>query len=1223
MNVSFNNRGENCKRNPATQEFICRPNADGVFDLPELVIGSKTPIVIQEIILRSTPYSEDLNKKLELLVNRNNRGFPTEPLTEKKWTWGVSSRCISGPFRLEVTFRLKRPGASRSIPRRTTSAVVRFEQPIRTAADVAVERKIFVEPELTEIRSAGEPSKLSVFVAKSVSGDQRPRLQVALNGNENLPPLLREHVSAALESELRSVESEDGRVDRWEANIGLRFSKQDEITIWRDQKSSGFPVVLQTTCGDAVVQHELLLTGGVEFPGWVAIDYGTSNSTVTVFDPEKVKGVRGLPLEQCERLRSRIETELEAGPSGIGNIEWRAFLNEIGKTIVTDGGQPIDTLLHPFRIGDQAQMHAVLRRLELALSNTPELRDAGNFWLYEIYEEVFRVPSMEDLNLAPVLLSPDNPDSVSQQEVSSEVEVASLAPLEVSMGETVRERRELAELDGRAGCFFRSLKPYLGQHRNELVKIADQTQRYSVERLVQGVWKHLLTRTGEYREKFPERFSPGRMTDIILTYPTVSPPSIRSEFEELARELGMTIVQTDYDEAISAAIFFLMRDYDLGTSMSIGMQAFKNRCRRISPDSNIWVQNILVLDVGGGTTDLALIRLTLEEKDPLADEPNGGARGRYYEMTPKLLGSTGHLQLGGQLISLHLFELLKVKCVDAILKASGGEGLEDRIATFGEPFLDEKGGYQHGSLTTRSLLSDEFRKEALLEADKILPTRWRSLPHEEEIPGCPVPSVEHRKAFNALWRHAEEAKIQLGGTTELYQVSWAEILEICESSLGLPSSVVPDLTITQDEFEFVSRPVIAEIVQLAAGLLRSRLPEYEEGDVLKQESLEWLIKTGKTCNMGLIDKELRRVLNDTEYFTWTRDRVTFDPIFAKQATSIGACYAEHLTRYAFAAEESVELLRKGRDQLEFRIRNLFFFLPCSFSRMVQHGEDPTWPIFNAGDELRQLDDQPVGKARTIGSGGRWGEPGSLQVTVLRKDYEDGIPQHWGTFNGVAIAKELGLDTERWRRSIRVQFEVDHRLKIRLYVCHGQPNYVVGTGRKSLNICQKIEPGAFAEKRDDGPNALALGVDIATHIQHAGGSYIEGDEQLIFAAGTPLNSRFYRDADDDQPVAGTVSETPLSGVHKDGLYRFYASPAGEREWTPLGSIEAPPKTDFPQQHFVTVDANGRLVVHGGEVPYMTVPTPQEMWERPGCVFAKDLDAVPRDLESERDPFSGTH
>jgi hypothetical protein len=132
-----------------------------------------------------------------------------------------------------------------------------------------------------------------------------------------------------------------------------------------------------------------------------------------------------------------------------------------------------------------------------------------------------------------------------------------------------------------------------------------------------------------------------------------------------------------------------------------------------------------------------LIGLTLEEVDPFEPGEDRGAGGRYYKLTPKLLGSSGHLQLGGELITLRLFLLLKVAIADALLSAVADESLKsDRLDTIPselpQRFLNENGEYISGSLLKcvdkENPETDTVAyKDALDAAEKVLPTRWAIL----------------------------------------------------------------------------------------------------------------------------------------------------------------------------------------------------------------------------------------------------------------------------------------------------------------------------------------------------------------------------------------------------------------------------------------------------------------------------------------------------------------
>jgi hypothetical protein len=85
----------------------------------------------------------------------------------------------------------------------------------------------------------------------------------------------------------------------------------------------------------------------------------------------------------------------------------------------------------------------------------------------------------------------------------------------------------------------------------------------------------------------------------------------------MLEEEGIKEVELRYDEAISATIFYL--EWFFNAAKFLGPEAFKVQCRR---EGSVWTQNLLVLDIGGGSTDLALVRVQLREA-PFDDRDQG------------------------------------------------------------------------------------------------------------------------------------------------------------------------------------------------------------------------------------------------------------------------------------------------------------------------------------------------------------------------------------------------------------------------------------------------------------------------------------------------------------------------------------------------------------------------------------------------------------------------
>ncbi len=385
------------------------------------------------------------------------------------------------------------------------------------------------------------------------------------------------------------------------------------------------------------------------------------------------------------------------------------------------------------------------------------------------------------------------------------------------------------------------------------------------------------------------------------------------------------------------AIFFLWREF--GGNLNIGIESFKTRCRQ---EGNKWSQNVLVLDIGGGTTDLALIELTLEDKTPtFADYEDRGLGGRYYKLTPKLLGSSGHLQLGGELITLRIFRLLKVAIADFLLTAVTtsdieSEKLEDLInSELNERFL-EQGKFKSGSLLKcldkENPEGDVAYKDALDTAEKVLPTRWQQAP-------------QRLQTFYTLWDHAEAAKLKLGQKSTAddsvltFTLSEQQISELLtQNAVKLqvkdPNNIC--VTLNTQQFERAASSAIKEAIGIAKGLMESRLrSEDTTKDSRNSQKVDWLILSGKTCNLDLVQRQIYQEFSNSPYFVWNPERITFVLEFTKLATSAGACYAEKLRRLRFDPEESKGLLRKGANQLEIDVKNLFYYLPCNFKRKTQ------------------------------------------------------------------------------------------------------------------------------------------------------------------------------------------------------------------------------------------------------------------------------------------------
>ena len=970
----------------------------------------------------------------------------------------------------------------------------------------------------------------------------------------------------------------------------------------------------------------------ITYPGWFAIDFGTSNSTVTLYDPKVIVTPHTLPSEQEEKLSEKLAFWLTQRPidevpgisRDVWDAEWQKLFSHLSKNL--DDFNPAN-----LQLLRGEQLLEAIREIEICLSKRLGwFRRAASKRLNQIYHQVFRVPALEWQSLLPVELDKDR----RLNEIPSELEVVNLEPslpsqdpakVKVMLGEQAYQHRldAIKQGEGIDGRFLHSPKRYFGQERSFNISLNGKEDTIQVNQLLQAAYAELIDLTQKYRQRYPGKCSDGNFYRAVLTYPTIASPFIRREIESLVKKLGIEDVQMAYDEAVSAAIFFLWQEF--GGDLNLGIESFKSRCRH---DGNKWWQNVLVLDIGGGTTDLALIRLTLEEIDPFEPTEDRGDGGRYYKLTPKLLGSSGHLQLGGELISLRLFLLLKVAIADSLLSAVADDilprdALKVQPEELNERFLDN-GKYRKGSLLAcvdKEIREGDTYKEALNDAEKVLPTRWKN-------------RSSRSQTFYDLWEHAENAKLALGQKRfiandlpeAIFVLNGQQISELLsQNDIQLPTDVVEKIsvTLTGEQFEKAASPVIQEAVGIASGLIENAFKSkfVSEINILKQdedkankEQVDWLILSGKTCNLELVERELYRVFSKSDYFVWNEERVTFEPEYTKLATSAGACFAEKLRQLSFSPQESKDLLRKGANQLYIDVKNLFYFLPCSFVREVIGGSPV--PIFHAGQELYQLKaEEGMAKLRSNWLG--------MQLTnnIRRQDFEKMKLQLWGSFNGDALMKKLAITEDDFKNNIKVQFEINQKLDIDLLLCRGTPHYLIPLNIPSVDAAKAI---GNQELITDESQVIC---DIAVNVVEAANALKTDAHTVLFKANKDYSKElrvFRYENDTNQPqTIGLIAELPpfpASGKHT--FYFQFRNPQSNT-WELIGELPQPiVNSEYPCRYYVTLDFKGTLRIHPFEVSYWTSNNP-EFLKQEGCIFRDTLQPQSTNVEAERDPFCGMH
>ncbi len=499
------------------------------------------------------------------------------------------------------------------------------------------------------------------------------------------------------------------------------------------------------------------------------------------------------------------------------------------------------------------------------------------------------------------------------------------------MGRSVQERRD-AELNStdddrdsqERGRFHPTPKRYLQKvHKNE--KIAVRLKNGSAGEvtprdIIKAAFRHLIGKFHESRQGDDSRFLRGQVRSLAITYPTVLRPQPRQELKRMLEEEGIKEVELRYDEAISATIFYL--EWFFNAAKFLGPEAFKVQCRR---EGSVWTQNLLVLDIGGGSTDLALVRVELREAP--FDDRDQGAGGRYYVISPKLLGSSGNENLGGDLITLMLFRYLKLALADYLLRHAG-RGLNSQAGTQTQPSIPGAGprtdpirdqipflnlafkgkdGYLAGSLLEayepERTPTGMFR-EALSSAEYIVPTQFRL-------------ETRRRRLFDEIWAFAEEVKRdQLGKKPDrpagfpatsasardgasvdregqgapamlaLTPERVATLLSHAGYHLRVEDQDLPELMIPVEDLERIASKVVDQSLDIAKGVIESSLARFERENSLSsdatREILDRLILSGKSCNLRMIRPMIRDKFRSSDRYIEGVTQIIFQPEYAKR-----------------------------------------------------------------------------------------------------------------------------------------------------------------------------------------------------------------------------------------------------------------------------------------------------------------------------------------------------
>jgi len=722
--------------------------------------------------------------------------------------------------------------------------------------------------------------------------------------------------------------------------------------------------------------------------------------------------------------------------------------------------------------------------------------------------------------------------------------------------------------------------------------------------------KRVLRHTGSLSSSENLRFHHG-----VITYPTTMTPNVRDRLERLVKEAGVKRVTMRFDESVAALMYTMMRE--VGGDLEFGIESFRSRCRAL-PDGT-WRKNLLVIDIGGGTTDIALTALRLRDLTASRRERNTGPRttGLVYELSPEVLGATGHPQYGGDLLTLRVFYWIKAVLVDALRAKNPADDVlpPDPPVRDGESLA--RLVVNHGTPAPAPVAVREYLRKAVptqsVVPDENAPDRRHTFTYGAQLSA----------SFEALWALAEKMKRELADSTKSHvEMPFGDLSEFAESLGGSPvgkaiGELLPDeVRLPRADFLRLSRQVLTPAIDLAVDLARRRLSA-EEG-----EPLDGVALTGRAAGMPLVrELVLERLSKAFEDLEGNSALVSVERDHPKQAASIGACWAQvHYENNDGAYDHRKidgTLLESGRNQLVIDVHNLILNVPCDFKRGTAGAE--AIPLIEHGAPFDRSD--RYGR-RSAGSG--W-KPAPLDIRVLRfLDTHNNV--EWGRYN---YEDHNGRDRPE---HLYFEVEIGEDLMPLLHLCvGGKPHHALEGS--SIPLPRDIpRPGGVLR-------SLPYDIRVVSHDRNSGGQ----TRHLVFPAGEfsaesfdsvfrPVQSE-RTPGGEDRLIRGMIAAVPLprprpssETAHLTFVLTEPGDPEGGRV-RPIDDVANPSLREGDEEivplSWAVLDETGTIHIEPGYPRYVQAPDAETMEREAGAVYTTRMDDPQPAWRSDWDPFTGEH
>lgn len=511
--------------------------------------------------------------------------------------------------------------------------------------------------------------------------------------------------------------------------------------------------------------------------------------------------------------------------------------------------------------------------------------------------------------------------------------------------------------------FVSGIKRWIGQkNKAYFVDMKNKIFRDTYDPICTTAIQYLLTKVEQSIGSKKQRIN-----DLVVTYPANLSQQRRQVLQKIVQGLGVQNVDMSFDEATAAALYYMWRE--LFTDLYAGIDGFLARswCRiedrqdykGKTEKRKVYFQNILLYDIGGGTTDIALLEVAIEQL-PLFAESEQIDAGRYFIIRPKILGLTGRENFGGDNITLCIFRIIKSKLATIVAQKL----LEhpDQFPPAQQEILDAFKKNHDIFTHWFSCSSSDYEKNYQDIRDDInflIPTDFNNRP-------------ERQSAFLELWNEAEKIKKILSlskqDSPDRKEITVAATsgnfnAVISHHSLNLLDHEL-NIEISRSEMErLISKDIKGTFVK-ARNLCIGQDPLTKKPII--EHYIDRIILAGSSSHLRLVrdvipQKTLGKPFFVQGYnkklpapFKLGNDNLIFNPKDAKLAVARGACMPRYFKRVKVNPKDPQirDRLREGISYLDFDIDNVRNYIPYTLTYNTGTGKQI---VFEAGQRMCLMD----------------------------------------------------------------------------------------------------------------------------------------------------------------------------------------------------------------------------------------------------------------------------